>query len=63
MDVGPDVPSDDEVIAAKGSNISDTKVKQEKERVKQVGLIANYLKAFCTCMFPDLHVHVHVAVC
>ena len=62
MDVSPDVPSDDEEIAAKGSNISDTKVKQEKERVKQVGLIANYL-TFCTCMFPDLHVHVHVAVC
>ena len=62
MDVGPDVPSDDEEIAAKGSNISDTKVKQEKERVQQVGLIANYLM-FCTCMLPDLHVHVYVAVC
>lgn len=54
MDVGPDVPSDDEVIAAKGSNIPDTKVKQEKERVKQVGLIANYL-TFCNAVCSQIY--------
>ena len=36
---GPDIVSHDEEISAKGSIISDTKVEQEKERVKQVGLI------------------------
>lgn len=48
--VGPDVPSNDEEISVKGSNMSDTKVEHEKERVKQVGRITSYVK-FCMYMY------------
>ena len=50
--VSPDIVSRHEEISGKGSIISDTKVEQEKEIVKQVSLIANYVKF---CMFPELH--------
>ena len=39
MGVSPDVPSEDDAMAAKRNNDSDRNVKQDKENVKQVGSI------------------------